>query len=202
MPPAISKKRARAPRERRLREGGCFFPGEAVRSAGIKGLNYRQLRRLFRIVAGGEPEPGCWARFSFRDLVALRVAYRLAAGKQTQHQHRRLHFAEVEEACTVLRDKYGIKDPLSEVRLDWEDGVIVAQLDGVHFQADTGQLLLVADSVASGASKVAALNRRDGALLKAGVRQDLAVFRARRGQTAKDCLSSPVTAKIRLRRSR
>ena len=171
MPPALSTKQPRRPRNRAAAEGSFYYPGEAVRLAGIKGLNYRQLRRLFDIVKGKRATSQAWARFTFRDVVALKVAYTLAKGKKTNHRRPRLHLQEVEVACETLRRRYAIRDPLTQVKLAWDRGRIVAKFEGVHFEPSSGQLLLVAEKVAASATRAGWLQAREKAELRKAARR-------------------------------
>jgi hypothetical protein len=194
MPPRVRKKSARSPVDRRVAEGGCFFAGEAVRLAGISGLNYRQLRQLFGIVKGAEAAPGRWLRFSFKEVVALKVAYKLAAGKRTKHAGRRLHFAEVQRAIENVKSRYGVDDPLSQVQLDWDGDDIVVRLEGVHFEAASGQLLLVADSMKSNGKRLAWLRRADATELQQQLRGDLRNGASLARPTV--CVTAPLKTKL------
>jgi hypothetical protein len=197
MPPTVLRKRSRPPKDRGLAEGGCFYAGEAVRVAGIVGLNYRQLRRLFKLIKGEAPVAEKWVRFTFRDILALRVAYRLASGKRTKYPHKRLHFAEVEQACLELKRFFGISDPLTEVQLGWEGARIVARYRGVHFETASQQLLLVADSVTKRAGRVRSLAASERRFLATQLRADLATARADERRFPRTCATSGARAKIR-----
>lgn len=192
MPPTVRTRATRRPRDRRIEEGGCFYAAEAVRLAGIRGLNYRQLRRLLRIVKGATLDDRRWAQFSLRDVVALKVAYSLASGKQTNHKYPRLHFAEVEKACESLRTNYGVADPLTQVRLGWDGGEIVAQLEGAHFETLSGQLLLDAASVTKNASNVAWLSAQERTQLETKLKSALRVSQ----KTKSTCSSLPAPLKF------
>src|SRR5438128_1234562 len=98
MPPDVLTRKLRGrrfPRERKSPKDRkqaspkvtvTYFPGEAARILRLKGVDYRQLRRLFRIVARTSPlgaesvkaKKWTWSRYEFKDLVALRTAVRLA----------------------------------------------------------------------------------------------------------------------------
>jgi hypothetical protein len=82
-----------------------------------------------------------WARFSFEDLVGLRIALHLAGGTEALSEGRRLQLAELERTCARLR-QLGVARPLIDVRLRREGRAIVAEVDGVTFRPATGQLAL------------------------------------------------------------
>ncbi|MGH2719532.1 MAG: hypothetical protein ACRDJU_13280 [Actinomycetota bacterium] len=119
-----------------------FYPTEVVRILGLRGIDYAQLRRLLRLVrpAGSQPSRG-WARYSFEDLVAVRVAVGLAGGREALAQGRRLQIAEVERACARLHE-LGIARPLLEVPLRREGRAVLAECQGMTFRPATGQLAL------------------------------------------------------------
>jgi hypothetical protein len=119
-----------------------------VRILGLEGLDYRQLRRLFRIVRqqAGLPVPEGregrrWARFSFQDLVALKAAVQLAGGEEALNAGKRLRLADVEHICSRLRG-LGIASPLTEIAFSRRGKAVVARVDGLVFEALSGQVLL------------------------------------------------------------
>jgi|tagenome__1003787_1003787.scaffolds.fasta_scaffold20976291_2 hypothetical protein len=124
---------------------GYFYPGEVVRILKLEGVDYRQLRELFRIVreqAGSpSPEGQKWARFTFRDLVALNTAIRLAGGKEALAVGRRLRLQDLKRICSRLRD-LGLNSPLTEIAFRRRGKTVIAQVDGVSFEPVTGQMLL------------------------------------------------------------
>jgi hypothetical protein len=195
MPPTV-RATSRTPRDPKVSEGGCFYAADAVRLAGITGLNYRQLRQLFRLVKGEDAEPGRWLQFNIRDIVALKIAYSLARGKKTKHKHVRLHVAQVEAAIANLRRHYRIADPLTQVRLKWDGATIVAALEGVHFEAMTGQLLLHSYGVNSRAAKVTWLVASERRSLRGQLREELAVSKA--FKTPLRCVTPKMKATARL----
>ena len=103
-----------------------FYAAEVVRILGLDGIDYAQLRRLLRLVRTPDAQPSRrWARFSFEDLVGLRVALHLAGGAEALAQGRRLQLAELERTCARLR-QLGVSRPLIDVRLRREGRAIVA----------------------------------------------------------------------------
>jgi hypothetical protein len=122
-----------------------YFPGEAARILGLRSHDYRQLRRLFAAVAG-EPrikadrgsKKWAWSRYEFQDLVALRVALRLARRTPSG----RLELKAIQEACAVLRTRFSVTSPLTEIRLQRQGDSILARVDGRVFDARTGQRLI------------------------------------------------------------
>jgi hypothetical protein len=137
------RRELKTPRSRTA-EAGSFFPNEVVRILRLERVDYRQLRRLFRLVrqvAGGSATAGRWSRFSFQDLAAVRVALQLAGGPQALRRGRRLQLKGIEEACRALRDDYRLASPLTQARLHREGRTIVADLGGLHFLPQSGQLV-------------------------------------------------------------
>lgn len=126
------------------RGGGAsyFYAAEVVRVLDLQGIDYAQLRRILRLVRPPDAQPDRrWARFTFEDLVAVRVAVRLAGGTAALPAGHRLQLAELERACARLR-ALGIRSPLLEVPLRREGRTIVAEIDGITFRPATGQLSL------------------------------------------------------------
>lgn len=137
-------KRVRADRD------GYFFPNEVVRMLSLERLDYRQLRRLFRLVATsrGEVPSRRWARFTFQDLAALRAAVNALGGPEAIATAKRIPIRRLERACEKLRTDYGLTNPLTQARLVWNGHDVVVQLLGARFEPDSGQLLLrLADNV-------------------------------------------------------
>lgn len=119
-----------------------FYAAEVVRVLGLQGIDYAQLRRILCLARRPDAQPDrAWARYTFEDLVAIRVAMRLAGGTAALSAGRRLQLAELERACARLR-ALGIANPLLEVPLRREGRAIVADIDGVTFRPATGQLSL------------------------------------------------------------
>lgn len=146
MAPRIHDHTKRAPRTRLLsRVKGYFFPGEAARILGLEGIDYHQLRRILRIASGPDSLQASsrkWTRFTFKDLLLVRRALDLAGGIDALKPHRHLKLKRLQEACTALRDRFDIADPLTSANLRLDGRAIVAQLDGVTFEPATGQTIL------------------------------------------------------------
>ena len=146
MAPRIHDHVKRAPRTRLLsRVKGYFFPGEAARILGLDGIDYHQLRRILRITSGPDSlraPSRKWTRFTFKDLLLVRRALDLAGGIDALKPRRHLRLKRVQEACTALRDRFDIADPLTSANLRLDGRAIVAQLDGVTFEPATGQTIL------------------------------------------------------------
>jgi len=125
---------------------GCFYPGEVVRILGLEGMNYAQLRRLFRLATGtsaAEDNDRGWARFTFRDLISVKAALALACPENEQGAtRRRLRLQRLERICEKLRREYGIANPLAELAFTSVDGRIMVRVKGIWFDSETGQLLL------------------------------------------------------------
>lgn len=123
-----------------------FYPGEVARILGLEGMDYHQMRRLFRLVrqqAGSEsPETHKWSRFTFKDLVATKVAIALAGGKEALSKGRHLRLKEVERTCERLREVFGLENPLTEVVLRRRGPVTVAHVQGLWFEPANGQMVL------------------------------------------------------------
>lgn len=137
------KREHRAPRERTAEEGS-FYPNEVVRILGLQRVDYRQLRRLFKLVrlaSGAAACPGRWARFSFQDIAALRVAINLAGGVTALRKGHRLQLKPIEVACRQLREQYDLTSPLTQARLRRDGRKVVAELGGLHFIPQSGQLV-------------------------------------------------------------
>jgi len=136
----------RAALKRPLKLGrGYFYPGEVVRILRLENMDYRQLRRLFRLVReqAGQTTAvdGKWARFSFRDLVALKAALDLAGGEQALAPGRRLRLQDVEHICRRLNE-LGFAHPLTEIVFRRSGRTVIAQVEGVSFEPASGQMLL------------------------------------------------------------
>jgi len=125
-----------------------YFPGEAARILGLKALDYHQLRKIFALVRSSSAPRNPnkrweWARYTFRDLVALKTALRIVAHPRGG----RLDINSVKKACELLRTAFGLANPLTEVPLDRLGDAIIARVDDKYFDASTGQRLI--DEVAS-----------------------------------------------------
>lgn len=177
--------RQKKPKRPRARHDGhaVFFAREAAHLAGIPKIDYRQLRRLYDLVTYGErsrrpvAEKGTpWARFSFRDVVALRVAIRLLGGAAAVNARRHLRIARLAKALAKLRTTYGVADPLTQVVLRDVGGALSTEFRGVHFEVDTRQLLLFRDAVEGAVASLASA-QKEHQRLKAALRSGVTVAR-------------------------
>lgn len=138
------KRELRSPVKRTAGDG-YFFPNEAVRILRLERVDYYQLRRLFKLVrdaAGEIYRERKWARFSLQDLAALRVAIELAGGHAALAKGRRLQLKPIDDACRALRKNFKLRSPLTQARLYRQGRTVVAELGGVHFVPQTGQLVM------------------------------------------------------------
>jgi hypothetical protein len=140
---SLSKNSPKNPRDL---DRGYFYPGQVARMLKLEGVDYRQLRRLFWVIrrqaGSAAPSAGKWARFTFRDLVALRAAIRLAGGVEALGPGRRLRTKDLEDLCGRLRESLDLEDPLSQICLRRIGRTIVARVDGLMFEPLTGQTLI------------------------------------------------------------
>ncbi len=167
----------RSPKGAATDADGCMFPGEVFRRLRLERITYPQLRTLLRIARGDSASQGAsWCRFSFTDLVAIKAAIKLGRDKNNPYGGRRLMLAEVELACRLLRERYGIASPLTTVRLVWEGRRIVAQFQGVHFEPASAQLLLTPKAISA---VVRRMPRRDRAACKEVMKKAASSPRAR-----------------------
>jgi hypothetical protein len=139
--------RSTAPKRPADLSRGCFYPGEVVRILGLHGVDYRQLRQLFRIAKkqsadGAAPVGRQWARFSFQDLVAVKTAFHLAGGVEALQRGRRLRLTDVELICDRLRRDFGLSNPLTEIVFRRSGKTILAKVQGLWFEPATGQMAL------------------------------------------------------------
>ena len=126
--------------------GRYFYPAEVVAILGLEGIDYAQLRRLFRLVRADPNErTSGWSRYTFEDLVAVRVAVRLCGGRGAFRPGSRVQIRELEQACAGLR-ALGVERPLVQVAMRREGNAIVADFEGLAFRPATGQLALDARS--------------------------------------------------------
>lgn len=129
----------------RQRERGktYFYASEVVQILGLDGIDYRQLRRILRLVrpADDQPQTDKWSRYEFEDLVAVRAALKVIGAKKASASDRRWLLSELECACRNLR-ALGIAKPLTEVALERRGSEIIAKVDGVSFRPASGQLSL------------------------------------------------------------
>jgi hypothetical protein len=123
-----------------------FYPGEVARILGLEGVDYHQLRRLFRLVreqaCSEGPQIRKWSRFTFKDLLALKVAVTLAGGVEALSKGRHLRLKDVERICQQLREVFGLENPLTEVVLRRRGKTAVARVHGLWFEPASGQMVL------------------------------------------------------------
>jgi hypothetical protein len=121
----------------------AFYPSEVIRILGLEGLDYAQLRRLLRLIRSPKDQPSSrrWARYSFADLVSLRIAIELAGGREALARGRRLRLRELEQACDRLRQD-GFDQPVSQVLLQRRGTRVVAEVKDVVFHVATGQVII------------------------------------------------------------
>lgn len=160
-----------------------FYPGEVAWILGLEGVDYHQLRRLFRLVRKQSSSPGPearqWSRFTFRDLVALKVALSLAGGKEALSKGRHLRLKDVERVCHRLREDFGLENPLTEVVLRRRGRSAVARIQGLWFEPASGQMVLteVEEAVERYLDE-----RREGKTSSTGLRKQAAEIRRRTGR--------------------
>lgn len=194
MAPRASQREHRAPRNRVAKEG-YFFPNEVVRILRLERVDYRQLRRLFQLVrdASGSTSPrkGSWARYSFQDIAALRVAIDLAGGTDALRANRRLRLKPIALACKELREKYGLTSPLTQARLHREGRTIVADLGGLHFVPQSGQMVFgsLRGNIKNHLQRFDA--KRVRGQVNARIQREEEHLRGVRTQRAERCLTSP-----------
>jgi hypothetical protein len=151
--PYVQPRRPRPPRNRLRNVRPYFYPGEVVRILNLEGVDYHQLRRLFRLVLSSRDLPlratRRWARFTFQDLLAVKLALDLAGGAAALKPGHRLRLAALARTCETLRSKYGLEYPLREAKLERVGATLLAKIKAVEFEPATGQLVMreVADAV-------------------------------------------------------
>jgi tetratricopeptide (TPR) repeat protein len=102
---------------------------EVTRLLGLAPKRAAQLRRLGVLAAGGG--------YTFRDLVAIRVASALLESGATVRQ--------IRQALDALRRQSPGTSPLSEMRLYVEGQRVLARTEQVRFDPRTGQMVLALD---------------------------------------------------------
>jgi hypothetical protein len=124
---------------------GYFYPREVASILEVPEIDYHQLRRLYELARSqaGQPIPKGWARFTLRDVAAIRVAIALTPGgtQAIQTPGRRLRLAPIEHACAALR-ALGVANPLLEVTLHLYGRSVVAEINGELFDPVSGQIAL------------------------------------------------------------
>ncbi len=137
----------RSPRPRTrddLAGEGYLFPGEVAEMLGCQKIDYHQLRRLFRLVRAQAAAPvreRKWARFTLKDIAALRIALDLCGGVPALEEGRRLAITPLERACEALRGQ-GVGNPLLDVPMTRQGTVVFAEINGLLFDPVNGQLTL------------------------------------------------------------
>lgn len=99
--------RAPAKRVRNADAGdGYFFPGEVARMLHLEGIDYTQLRTMFRLVRKQRSAPVApgWSRFSLIDLACFEALLEISGGRTALEPRRKLSLRGVEETCAALRD--------------------------------------------------------------------------------------------------
>jgi hypothetical protein len=138
----------RRPRQRVLPDdpvrNGYFYPGEVAKLEGFTNIDYRQLRRLFKLVRYQADEAvstaGAWSRYTLRDIAALRIAVGLCRISD-EVESKYLLISPLERACKALKDQ-GVENPLLDVPMIREGRTIFAEVDGVRVDPTTGQMQL------------------------------------------------------------
>jgi len=120
-----------------------FYPGEVATLLGLNGVDYAQLRRLHKLVTPetAQIQGRAWLRFTETEILAGRVALELLGGLESLRPRHRLRWRALERACRVLRERYGMKNPMLEVRLQRRGGTIWALHKGITFEALSGELV-------------------------------------------------------------
>jgi hypothetical protein len=154
MAPRVS--RQPRPPKLRARAVGDYFPAEVVRILGLQGIDYRQLRSLAKIACPDLEQSGSWSRYQFRDLIAIKTAFELAGGHAALRAGRRLRFHRVARACAELRERFGIADPLVQVRMEVKGAAIHVHAEGLEYRAADGQLSLLFDRARAYSTSTAA----------------------------------------------
>jgi hypothetical protein len=118
-----------------------FYATEAARILKVDGIDYVQMRRLYRLVAPAEALAAGtrWIRFTEEDLVAAATAIDLLGGPKVFGRSQRLPWQRLENACGLLRSHYGIERPLHDARLTRMGDRIVAHHEGLTFEPASGQ---------------------------------------------------------------
>ena len=118
-----------------------FYATEAARLLKVAGIDYVQLRRLYRLVAPADAlaAGARWVRFTEEDLVAAARAIDLLGGPNAFGRGHRLPWQKVERACELLRNHYGIARPLHDAHLSRVGDRIVAHHEGLTFEPATRQ---------------------------------------------------------------
>jgi hypothetical protein len=94
-----------------------------------------------QLQSGREVSGSRWARFSLRDIAALRVVIELAGGRAAMQPGRRLQLAAIQRACAALLAA-GITEPLLEVPLARQGKAVYAMINGSIIDPTNGKTVL------------------------------------------------------------
>jgi hypothetical protein len=134
MAPIIHRDKKRRAQRQLVSAKGMFYPGEVVRILGLEGMDYQQLRELWRLISPAKNMPTRkWARYTFKDLVILRNAIELAGGREALKLGRRLRVKQLSRVLQALQSQFGAQDPLTEIRLERAGSLILAHMSGGKF---------------------------------------------------------------------
>ena len=106
-----------------------------------------------------------WARFTLRDIAAMRNALNLCGGVAALNEGQHLRIAPLEHACEALRLQ-GVVNPLLDVPMRREGTIVYAEIDGQLFNPVNGQICLdaardmVAEYLAGREFEASTLERR------------------------------------------
>jgi len=134
---------ARRVRGDRVDGDGYFFPGEVARMLLLDGIDYRQLREMFKLVRKQRlaPVTRAWARFSLVDLACLEALLGVCGDREALAPGRKLSLRGIEACCDALRAQ-GFENPLLEVTLKRQGARVLAVIDGAVVDPRTGQQAL------------------------------------------------------------
>jgi hypothetical protein len=126
---------------------GYFFPGEVARILAIDVIDYRQLRRFYRLIReqSDHAVPSGWSRYTLTDIACLAVAIEICGGPEALEPGSRLVLAKLERVCQLLVQQ-GISNPLLRVSIGRRGRSITVDLDGVVTEPETGQIIMEAAS--------------------------------------------------------
>ena len=122
---------------------GYFFPGEVARVLAIDVIDYRQLRRFYKLIRAQSDHsvPEGWSRYTFTDIAALVVALEICGGLEALQPGSRLVLADLHKVCQRLVEQ-GIWNPLLRVGIGRRGRSLTITLDGMITEPDSGQLLM------------------------------------------------------------
>lgn len=141
MPPRVARAVRGGRRRTLVSASRDFYPSEVARILKLEYIDYVQLRRLHALVAPDEARrTGRWIRFTVPELVAAAAAVELLGGREAFGRKSRLPWHSLESACRLLREHYGIAQPLQGMHLTRNGDRIVAHHRGISFEP-TGQAI-------------------------------------------------------------